>query len=103
MPRAPAGLCRRTIAGLTLGVSGGSRNRNELDFERERRARWDLRRRPFLSITERRRDDEPALAAHAHPADPLLPTVDDQTAPEHERERAARVRVVEGGAVVELP
>ena len=59
----------------------------QIDDEDQRRVRWDLRRRAFGPVGERRRDDQLAPTANFHAHDALIPAGDDLALAEHEFER----------------
>src|SRR5439155_25756874 len=50
-------------------------DREELDFEDQRRARWDDAARAAIAVPQVRRDDELALAADLHGPDALVPAL----------------------------
>src|SRR5512132_3062561 len=70
----------------------------QLDFEHERRARLDLRRRPAIAVRDLGRAHELRLAADLDLLDAFGPALDD--AGKRERRRLAALdRAVEHGAV----
>src|SRR5258708_11794118 len=73
----------------------------QLDVEGERRIGPDTTRKTLRPIGERRRHDQPALAADTHAAHALVPSFNDAAGAELKAERLAAVaRAVELGAVL---
>src|SRR5437773_952920 len=74
----------------------------QLHLEDQRRARRNHAAGAPVAVAEMRRDDELALAAHAHRADAFVPAFDDAAAPDRKHERlAAVVRRIELLAALE--
>src|SRR5262249_23545753 len=81
-----------------------SAHAEQLDLEDERGVRRDHRRKAARTVPQVRGDGQLALAADAHPLDPLVPPLDDLASPEGKRERAAAVEAgVELAAVLQPP
>src|SRR5438477_98719 len=63
----------------------------QLHLEDQRRARRDHAAGAPITVAEMRRDDELALSAHAHRADPFVPAFDDASLADREHQRLTAI------------
>src|SRR5580693_1965045 len=84
------------------GRRGRSADAQQLDLEHQVGVGRDQPARALLAVAQRRRNEELALAAHAHAGESLVPALDHRADAELELERRAAVAAgVELGAVLQ--